>query len=199
MCYNGHMEQHLYSVHNMPTFQNVVYNTSLSAQNCPQGDIDLVQDSVTGLIHNSSFDSKLMIYDESYQNEQSLSTSFAEHLEQVSEIITLGMGKKEIIEVGCGKGFFLEMLQKKGFDIDGFDTTSDGKNLRIKQSFFDADSGIKGKGIILRHVLEHIQDPLHFLQDLCANNNGKGIIYIEVPCFDWICKIMHGLMYVMSM
>jgi len=52
---------------------------------------------------------------------------------------------------------------------------------------FNSEIGIKGNGIILRHVLEHIQEPLTFLSSLSHTNNG-GLIYIEVPCFDWILK-----------
>jgi amino acid transporter len=44
------------------------------------------------------------------------------------------------------------------------------------------------KGIILRHVLEHIPNPFDFLCQLRRANGGGGLIYIEVPCFDWICK-----------
>lgn len=43
------------------------------------------------------------------------------------------------------------------------------------------------RGLILRHVLEHISKPEQFLQSLRDANGGKGLIYIEVPCFDWIC------------
>lgn len=40
---------------------------------------------------------------------------------------------------------------------------------------------------MLRHVLEHIPDPVGFLFSL-REANGGGTIYIEVPCFDWICR-----------
>jgi hypothetical protein len=39
----------------------------------------------------------------------------------------------------------------------------------------------------LRHVLEHVRDPVEFLSEICDANGGRGKIYIEVPCFDWIC------------
>jgi len=41
---------------------------------------------------------------------------------------------------------------------------------------------------VLRHTLEHIQDPFQFLQAIALANGGKGSIYIEVPCFEWICE-----------
>ena len=37
---------------------------------------------------------------------------------------------------------------------------------------------------MLRHVLEHILDPVSFLA-LMREANGGGLIYIEVPCVEW--------------
>jgi hypothetical protein len=37
-------------------------------------------------------------------------------------------------------------------------------------------------------VLEHVQAPFNFLELLRDANCGRGRIYIEVPCFDWICE-----------
>jgi threonine dehydrogenase-like Zn-dependent dehydrogenase len=41
---------------------------------------------------------------------------------------------------------------------------------------------------VLRHVLEHVRDPVGFLRHIRDSNGGAGRIYIEVPCFDWICE-----------
>ena len=40
----------------------------------------------------------------------------------------------------------------------------------------------------MRHVLEHILNPINFLSEVKKSNGGQGLIYIEVPCFDWIMK-----------
>jgi hypothetical protein len=98
------------------------------------------------------------------------------------------MGRESIVEVGCGKGFFLELLQAKGFDISGFDPTYEGTNPRVRKHYFKAGVGIQGKGLVLRHVMEHIQNPVQFLHQLKEANGGGGKIYIEVPVFDWICE-----------
>ena len=57
----------------------------------------------------------------------------------------------------------------------------------MRKEYFSEKLGIQGDGLILRHVLEHIEDPVGFLFQLAQANGGKGLIYIEVPCFDWIC------------
>lgn len=92
---------------------------------------------------------------------------------------------KKLVEIGCGKGYFIEMLLKKGYDIIGFDPAYEGDNPRIIKKFYCGESNIKVDGIILRHVLEHIPDPIKFLLMLKESNSG-GLVYIEVPCLDWI-------------
>ena len=52
-------------------------------------------------------------------------------------------------------------------------------------------SKVRGKyrgADLLRHVLEHIQNPIEFLAELREANANQGRIYIEIPCFDWICE-----------
>ena len=37
-------------------------------------------------------------------------------------------------------------------------------------------------------MLEHVQNPIDFLAHIRDSNGGEGKIYIEVPCFNWICE-----------
>ena len=180
--------QVLYKVEQLPIFQNRMYDSEIEAKNCPKGDVCLIEDIETGLVYNASFIPELMVYDRHYQNEQGVSPLFYQHLTNVLSIIESRIGKEDIVEVGCGKGFFLEMLSKEGFQIIGFDPTYEGLNPVIEKRYFTSDVGIHGKGIILRHVLEHIQNPIDFLFQLRDANGGEGKVYIEVPCFDWICR-----------
>lgn len=182
------MSRILYEEDGFPIFQNRVYETLEAAVNCPRGDIRIIEDEQTGLIFNSSFRSALMRYDSNYNNEQSVSPFFRDHLLGVSKIISDALGRHELVEVGCGKGFFLEMLLADGFDVTGFDPTYEGDNPRVVKQYFSRDVLRPSKGLILRHVLEHIPDPFDFLCQLRDANGGSGLIYIEVPCFDWICE-----------
>jgi hypothetical protein len=176
----------LYEQAKLPTLQNRVYPTAAEAQACSTGDMRLVQNMATGLIYNDAFDPASIVYDGNYNNEQGMSPHFKRHLDGVSEIIDRTMGRDMLVEVGCGKGLFLEMLLEKGFDLTGFDPTYEGENPRVKRHYFGPGVDVEGKGIILRHVLEHIADPYQFLVELARANNNTGRIYIEVPCFDWI-------------
>ncbi len=178
----------LYEVKGYPVFQNRMYDSYEEAVGCPQGDIQLVEDLETGLVYNRYFLKDKIIYDEKYQNEQGVSPLFQEHLEFVSTVIDKYLGKGLIVEVGCGKGFFLGLLSARGVDVIGFDPTYEGDNPQIIKQYFKPGMCGKAEGLILRHVLEHIQDPFSFLMKLKEANGGNGKIYIEVPCFDWICK-----------
>jgi hypothetical protein len=179
----------LYEQRQFPILQNRVYETEKAAIDCQKGDIKIVEDQSTGLIYNAAFDSELMGYDATYNNEQALSPAFRSHLEQVAGLVEKFLGKQELVEVGCGKGFFLEMMLARGVDIIGFDRTYDGDNPRVVKDYFEPGSiGRPSKRLILRHVLEHIPDPYSFLCQLRDANGGGGLVYIEVPCFDWILR-----------
>jgi len=177
----------IYRAEQLPVFQNRMFHSEIEAKNCVKGDIHLVQDVQTGLIFNQAFKPSLMQYDADYQNEQAVSAVFRQHLQKVSKFIRKHFDGCTLIEVGCGKGHFLEQLQGMGFDIVGFDPTYEGSNPSVIKKYFSPEVGLRADGIILRHVLEHVQEPIGFLSKILDANGGGGKIYIEVPCFDWIC------------
>lgn len=177
----------LFKVQNLPVFQNKMFTNRKDAVECSKGDLCLVQNMETGLVFNSLFDSSLLEYDASYQNEQAYSKVFQKHLEDVEVAVRQYFFGKTLIEVGCGKGYFLEFLHRSGYDITGIDPAYEGSNPRIIKDLFKSDLGIRANGVLLRHVLEHMADPFAFLTAISEANGGHGKVYIEVPCFDWIC------------
>lgn len=181
---NNHRE--IYRIARLPVFQNRMFESEVEARNAVTGDIVLVQDGKTGLIFNKAFQPELVQYDAHYQNEQAVSSVFRSHLDQAAEIIIKCFGRNSLIEVGCGKGFFLELLQGMGIEITGFDPAYEGNNPHVIKRYFEPGIGIRADGIILRHVLEHVINPVQFLQKIKDANAGNGRIYIEVPCIDWI-------------
>lgn len=178
----------IYRAEQLPVFQNRMFLTEQAARNCTKGDVVLVQDTETGLIFNQAFKPELMQYDSDYQNEQAVSGAFQRHLQDVSVLVTKHFPAYSLIEVGCGKGYFLEQLQKLGFEVTGLDPTYEGSNPSVIKEYFSPETGLRADGVILRHVLEHVQDPVGFLSKIRESNGGTGKIYIEVPCFDWTCN-----------
>lgn len=178
----------LYRAEQMPLFQNHMFATREEALDCETGDVVLVQDAGTGLVFNHAFEPGRIVYDEHYQNEQANSPAFQSHLDSVAALITRHLKGRPLIEVGCGKGGFLNQLAKLGFPITGMDPAYEGDNPAIRKEYFSPASAITGEGVILRHVLEHIPDPLAFLREIRDANAGGGLVYIEVPCLDWILE-----------
>jgi hypothetical protein len=176
----------LYQVDNLPVQQNRMFESAELAKSCLKGSIRLIQDESTGLVYNADYDPNLLSYDRSYQNEQACSRVFQQHLGEVAKIISPFFKDKSAIEVGCGKGWFLEFLRAQGFSVIGVDPAYEGDSPHVIKAEFSAIQGMKVKGIILRHTLEHIPDPIGFLQAIAESNEHQGIIYIEVPCLDWI-------------
>lgn len=178
----------LYRAVRLPVFQNRMFASQEAARGCTRGDIVLVQDLDSGLIFNRAFRPELMQYDADYQNEQALSPVFRAHLDEVTAVIRRHFADNRLIEVGCGKGYFLEHLAGLGFEITGLDPTYEGDNARIIKAYFTPQTGLQADAIVMRHVLEHVQEPFAFLERIRAANGGSGKVYIEVPCFDWICR-----------
>lgn len=178
----------LYHCEGLPVFQNRMYDSPGAAISCQTSDVRLVQNLKTGLIYNHAFNPEMVVYGADYQNEQAHSITFQDHLDAILKLVACHFANHSLIEVGCGKGLFLERLQQQGYAITGVDPIYEGDNPAILKQYFSPQTGIHADGIILRHVLEHIRNPFDFLCSLRDSNGGRGKIYIEVPCFEWICS-----------
>ena len=178
----------IFRTQGLPVLQNRVFATAAEALASATGDVVLVQSMDTGLIFNAAFDPDRLVYDENYQNEQACSGVFKQHLAEVEAVVRRHFHGRKLIEVGCGKGYFLDHLQAQGYDVTGIDPAYEGSNPGVVKARFERGLGLSADAVILRHVLEHVPDPLPFLASIADANGGKGHIYIEVPCLDWICR-----------
>ena len=180
---------YLYNIEKVPTLQNLLYKTPQEAQNCLIGKVQLVEDLQSGLIYNIAFDEKLAVYNQNYQNEQAHSEVFQNHLSNVANIIKPYFYNKKICEVGCGKATFLHLLEKHNYNIFGLDPAYEGYHPLIIKKTLQETENINAEAIILRHTLEHVINPYNFLNTIKEKlSNKQGLIYIEVPCFEWILK-----------
>lgn len=174
----------------VPIFQNKVYKSQADAINAQKSIVKLAQCKDTGFVFSAGFDIEKLFYDENYQNEQSNSGYFQQHLVDVIRILEerkLLDGK--ILEIGCGKGYFMNMLLDKGKDVIGIDPTYEGESDRVIKEYYSEKYTYLNAGlIVLRHTLEHIPKPFDFIKMIAKANNYKGKIYIEIPTFDWIVK-----------
>lgn len=178
----------LFEARNVPAYQNKMFATREAAIACPTGDVVLAQDPVSGIVANTAYDPSLLRYDETYQNEQGNSPQFRSHLDKVLAKVAAAFGDGDILEVGCGKGLFVELMRSHGLHARGLDDAYEGDAPYIEKRHFGTAVETPADAIVLRHVLEHIPDPLRFLRLIADANGGRGRIYIEVPCFEWIMR-----------
>jgi hypothetical protein len=100
-----------------------------------------------------------------------------------------------VVEIGHGDASFLAALAELnprgryvGFDPNG---AADGtRNISLRAELFDPRrhlAELKPDLLVSRHVLEHLESPLGFLQAVAFAASGAGRparVYFEVPCAD---------------
>jgi SAM-dependent methyltransferase len=173
---------------NQPCFQNAAFAAASEASQCPTGTIELVHATDSGIVCNSAFDAGRLVYGPSYQNEQGHSPSFQRHLSSVVDLLQSHLRDMRVVEVGCGKGTFLRMLRTRGFNVVGFDPAFEGNDEGVIRGTFSREAAGACDAVILRHVIEHIPSPLDFLGDLSRQIGRAAVVYVEVPCLEWILR-----------
>jgi SAM-dependent methyltransferase len=95
-----------------------------------------------------------------------------------------------ILEIGFGPGSLMKVLYEKGHRrLAGVEpSTSARKSLLEKLNHSDlmlySDLGeVRDKFdfIIASHVLEHVDSPRHFLEQISTKLSSEGVLYLEVP------------------
>ena len=187
--------------------QNRVYQSSSEARRAPAGALAMTCCQQCGYLWNSAFDPDRKIYDPGYENDQTHSEAFREHLAaracRVIAALPIRNGLS-IAEIGCGQGDFLQQLVKIGAgsitNATGFDPAWRGDewnqsgSLNFVRRYFDKSSARELKAapaaLISRHTIEHVSDPIAFLQTIRAaiDRNQPAQLFLETPCAAWIIE-----------
>ena len=188
----------------VPILMNRLYATRDQARSAPSGDVRLARCASCGFTWNSAFRPDLIAYDGDYENEQSLSQVFMDHLEsRVADVIEAAQSLK-YLEVGCGQGSFLARVALAAGDrliaAEGFDPAWRGVDgggpfaARIHKRYFTPESAAllaaPPNVVATRHTIEHVPDPLGFLGAIrsALGDAAQATIFVETPCVDWIFR-----------
>lgn len=96
----------------------------------------------------------------------------------------------KILEIGPGPGILLKELKLKGFDVCGFEISTEQRKLSKKHTdvkILDVDLRTnipkieKFDLICMFQVLEHIDEPIRFLNNVKKLLKNNGTLIIEVP------------------
>jgi 2-polyprenyl-3-methyl-5-hydroxy-6-metoxy-1,4-benzoquinol methylase len=184
---------------NVPANQNLVYQDENLARNAVVGDLDIYCDDDTGFIYNRAFDINKLDYSPKYDSNPYHSPYFKAYIDTQTEWLQKNYipSDASIVEVGCGKGFYLKQVAEKlpgckayGFDTSYvFDNDDNPENPTFLQEYYnEAYAYLNPDVVISRHVIEHISEPVEFLQQIRKTMNEGSILFLETPDVDWILK-----------
>lgn len=170
-----------------------------SSCDMPRYPLDFMRCVRCGHIYNRSF----AYHQVPYQSHPNLmyndSQIWQGHLERLAHRLLAFLPEKPVvIEVGCGQGAFLRRLAALCPDglFIGFDPnlqtgqTQAQSHLRFEACLFEPGKHLPAYRpdlILSRHVLEHLMNPLAFLQETVFFSSYYGLypyLFFEVPCVD---------------
>ena len=194
----------------VPVFQNIRYPTPTAAKAAARGQLAIAQCTRCGFVFNAAFDPGLAVYSADYENEQALSDRFRVYLDGIAARVLAGIGAEPqpvVLEIGCGQASFLKQLARvpaaRFSRFLGFDPAWRGgdipQGVDVRPHVFDttvaAELGTSLDAVISRHVIEHVAQPVQFLQDIrrAIGASPRPTLMLETPCLEWIVE--HGVLF----
>ena len=163
--------------------------------------LDFVRCVSCGHVYNRSFECENVPYAEKPNLMFNQGALWKVHLEHISECLLARLpGRPTVVEIGCGDGHLLRALADRnpdgrylGYDLNGGIALAGGA-VEARPMRFDPRRHIRAHRpdlVICRHMLEHMNDPLGFVQHLDFAVAWEGLstrLFLEVPCIDRVLE-----------
>ncbi len=167
-----------------------------AARSMPRLPVDFVRCVECGHVYNPAFDYAQVPYSDKPNLMFNRGALWSEFLhDTMRQMLHQLPAHPVIVEIGHGDGSLLAALAeaRPGGHFVGFDphgaTQSEG-NLELRAALFEPEQHLAELApdlVISRHVLEHLNSPLAFLQRIAfaaARLGREQLAYFEVPCVD---------------
>ncbi len=98
--------------------------------------------------------------------------------------------KGSILDIGSFEGYYLKLYKEEGWETEGVEPSKEAAEISMKKNgikvYDDMFENIDFKGkkfdvISIRHVLEHVDNPLITLELIKKHLKDDGILFLEVP------------------
>ena len=167
-----------------------------AARSMPRLPVDFVRCVECGHVYNPAFDYAQVPYSDKPNLMFNRGALWSEFLQDtIRQMLHQLPAHPVIVEIGHGDGSLLAALAaaRPGGHFIGFDphgaTRSEG-DLELRAALFDPEEHLAELApdlVVSRHVLEHLNSPLAFLQRIAfaaARLGREQLAYFEVPCVD---------------
>jgi hypothetical protein len=167
-----------------------------AARSMPRLPVDFVRCVECGHVYNPAFDYTQVPYSDKPNLMFNRGALWSEFLQDtIAQMLREVPAHPVVVEIGHGDGSLLAAMaaMRRGGRFIGFDphgvTRSEG-NLELRGALFEPEihlADLVPDLVISRHVLEHLNSPLAFLQRIAfaaARIGREQLAYFEVPCVD---------------
>jgi SAM-dependent methyltransferase len=113
-----------------------------------------------------------------------------DHVRFVASSLERMKGKGLVLDVGCGGGLFLRMLSERGYPVAGLDFSLGAATSAWRQNGVPAVCGTLSHApfppnscscVTMFHVLEHLYDPVAYLESARTLLSPGGRLIVQVP------------------
>ncbi|MDF1603456.1 class I SAM-dependent methyltransferase [Nocardioides sp. YIM 152315] len=185
------------SVHrigSLPVHSCLLMDSREDALAVPVGSLDLTLCDSCGYLANRDFDERRTAYSDRYEDSQAFSGTFVSYATGLADhwVSRWGLADGVIVEVGAGRGDFSRMLSAAGAArVVAMDPTIDpvrfgSADPRVEPLVrrFDVAADLPAcDAVVMRHVLEHVDDPVALLTQLrtALAERPEVPVLVEVP------------------
>ena len=196
-CCGSKSVQDLMAVPNAPLSCATLFKTDRDALSSRSCNLNIVLCESCSHIYNDSFNSEFPdLYQSDYHS--SVTASPQARLDQNNIASRLNdfviLKGKTVLEIGCGDGFFMNQLNSFGAELIGYEPSAtfelvvNRPGILVHNSYFDFEAEENSHPsvdmVVMRHVLEHMEDPKHvlecFLNGIFKSPQPK-YLFVEVP------------------
>lgn len=160
-----------------------------------QGDVSVGMCVDCGLCQLTEPSPEEVVYDDVYSSSNmavSMGAQVDSKMERfLSTVRNCGLQEgSKILEIGCYDGSLMGVMHERyGFDVYGcdpcgmVDVAIKKFGDRVSKDYFSSALYTVGKfdAVVFRNVLEHVADPVRFLDGACVVLKEGGLVILEVP------------------
>jgi 2-polyprenyl-3-methyl-5-hydroxy-6-metoxy-1,4-benzoquinol methylase len=122
-------------------------------------------------------------------------------MKEIRFVQKAGLAGRNLLDVGCGAGWISNIWAQNGFQVTGLEPSLSRCNFArekyglnvvneyVENTDFDQCFDVS----ILRHVIEHFQDPGAVLRKIHQTLNREGVVMVIVPNIDSIGRYLFGV------